>query len=205
MWDKFVNAGLHPPRELTFAITKDCNLECSHCWPDSSRRAGPGHVPFEVFREIVQGFLAHGLEKVIITGGEPLLHPDWFSFARFSCGAQGMREVCLQTNATLVDARTVDLLLSPGMEKISVQVSLEGGTANTNDIVRGEGTFKKVMRGLRFLADGGLRSRVTINFTEFRHNYEEIPFLLGLLKNLGIRISRAPLWSSRGGLQVQNC
>jgi radical SAM protein with 4Fe4S-binding SPASM domain len=186
MLDKFVNAGLHPPRELTFAITKDCNLECGHCWPNYSGETESGHIPLEVFRRTILDFIAYGLEKVIITGGDPLLHPDWFSIARYSCGEQRIKEVCIQTNATLIDSHIIDLLLSPGMEKISVQVSLDGGTAKTNDIVRGEGTFKKALRGLRLLADSGLRTRVSINFTEFRHNYEEIPFVLGLLKNLGI-------------------
>ena len=114
------------------------------------------------------------------------MHPKWQSLLLFACKVGDITEVLLQTNATLVTADTVKFLLSPEMKRVSLQVSLDGGSAKVNDLVRGKGAFKKALNGLILLANGGLKSRLNVNLTEFRHNFEEIPHLLEFLKNLGI-------------------
>ena len=63
------------PRELRIELTHDCPLRCRHC--SACSEAGDSmHLPTEVVITAVKDFLAMGGEKVVLTGGEPLVYPD---------------------------------------------------------------------------------------------------------------------------------
>ena len=82
--------------------TNRCNLSCRHCWPDSGPDQNAPVVPKEQVLRLIDGFAALGAEKIVITGGEPLTHPDWFDLLSFACTRPGIKEVRLQTNAILI-------------------------------------------------------------------------------------------------------
>lgn len=185
--DRIASYGLHTPIMLTLVVTNGCNLNCGHCWPDSRSHTETPPVPTPVLRRLVQDFADLGLEKIIIAGGEPCTHPDWLEIVSWCCEQPGFEEVRIQTNATLLSRDIVQALVSLGFEGLSVQVSLEGATAETHDRVRGSGSFERSLRGLRLLAEAGLGERTLVAFTEMRHNFGELPDLLDLLASLGIR------------------
>jgi len=177
--------GLRPPRTLTLAITGACNLACFHCWVDAGGEAAAGHVPERILRRLIGEFADLGGTGVCITGGEPLCHPAWLRLLQF-CRSSGLCAVSIQTNACLVSDEVVAGLRDLGLPRLSIQVSLDGATAQTHDLVRGEGAYAMALAGLRRLAEGGLADRITIFFTEMRHNLTEIPALLALAEGLGI-------------------
>jgi radical SAM protein with 4Fe4S-binding SPASM domain len=177
-------AGLKLPKTLFLAISGDCNLHCAHCLVESPR---PGHVPAAEVRRLVEEFLALGGEEICLTGGEPLLHPDWFDIVSFIRRQPGVRSLRLQTNASLLTTRHAEALRDLRFDGLSFQVSLEGGTPATHDGIRGEGAFAAALAGLDCLVDSGFGPRITINFTEMRHNMEEIPGLLYLANWLGVK------------------
>jgi radical SAM protein with 4Fe4S-binding SPASM domain len=177
--------GLRPPRTLTLAITGACNLACSHCWVEAGAASSAAHVPEQTLRRLMEEFAALGGEGIRLTGGEPLCHPDWLGLLRFA-RALGLGGVSLQTNGLLFGAEEVAALRELDFPGLSIQISLDGAAAPTHDLVRGEGAFQGVLDGLRRLVRGGLAPRLTLFFTEMRHNLEEIPAVLKLAADLGI-------------------
>jgi radical SAM protein with 4Fe4S-binding SPASM domain len=177
--------GLRPPRTLTLAITGACNLACSHCWVEAGAASSAAHVPEQTLRRLMEEFAALGGEGIRLTGGEPLCHPDWLGLLRFA-RALGLGGVSLQTNGLLFGAEEVAALRELDFPGLSIQISLDGAAAPTHDLVRGEGAFQGVLDGLRRLVRGGLAPRLTLFFTEMRHNLEEIPAVLELAADLGI-------------------
>lgn len=178
-------AGLRPPRTLTLAITGACNLACRHCWVEAGESSSAAHVPERTLRRLIEEFAALGGEGIRLTGGEPLCHPDWLGLLRFA-RALGLGGVSLQTNGMLFREEEVAALRELDFPGLSIQISLDGASAPTHDLVRGEGAFQAVLDGLRRLVRGGLAPRLTLFCTEMRHNLEEIPALLELAADLGI-------------------
>jgi radical SAM protein with 4Fe4S-binding SPASM domain len=177
--------GLRPPKTLTLAITGACNLACSHCWVEAGAADSAEHVPEKTLRRLIEEFVELGGVGIRLTGGEPLCHPGWLGLLRFAC-AQGLSEVSLQTNGMLFSEEEVAALRELDFPGLAIQISLDGATASTHDLVRGEGAFQGVLDGLRQLIRGGLAPRLTLFFTEMRHNLEELPAVLELAADLGI-------------------
>jgi radical SAM protein with 4Fe4S-binding SPASM domain len=179
--------GLLPPRALTVAITTTCNLRCQHCWLECGRDEDTAElVGVPALQELVREFIALGGEELCLTGGEPLLHPAWLELLDFCCRQPELQRVCLQTNATLIDAGIAAILGGEAYAKLSLQISLDGCSEATHDLIRGDGSLKQALRGLRCLVDAGLGGRTAIAFTEMRHNLAELPQLLELADQLGI-------------------
>lgn len=184
--DSIIRAGLRSPKVVTLMVTNGCNLSCLHCWPESRSCDTVPPVPTDTIRRLIGEFVLLGVEEICLTGGEPLTHPDWFEILDFSCRQSGLKRVRLQTNATLLTEVDIEALGSIDFKGLTVQVSLEGATAETNDRVRGPGSFEQAFRGLKFLAEAGLGQQVVVAFTETQHNFAEFPRLLRLLDGLGI-------------------
>lgn len=178
-------AGLSPPKTLTIAITGACNLSCSHCFVEAGASASAGHVAVGTARRLIGEFAGLGGEGVRLTGGEPLCHPDWLDLLRFAVST-GFSSVALQTNGMLLDHDGVAALRELDFPGFSMQISFDGARAETHDLVRGAGAFDALMLGMRRLVRGGLGPRISIFFTEMRHNLEEIPSLLELAEQLGV-------------------
>jgi radical SAM protein with 4Fe4S-binding SPASM domain len=177
--------GLRLPKTLTLAITGACNLACSHCLVEAGEASSAAHVPEKTLRRLIGEFAALGGVGVRLTGGEPLCHPDWLGLLRFA-RAQGLSEVSLQTNGMLFHEEEVAALRELDFPGLAIQISLDGATASSHDLVRGEGAFQGLLDGLRRLIRGGLAPRLTLFFTEMRHNLEEFPAVLELAADLGI-------------------
>ncbi len=180
------NSGLRKPTHLTYMITDTCNLRCRHCLLDCTPDAGARQVPKEALVGIIASFARLGGKRLMLTGGEPLLHPDWLEILSFACCKEEFSEVCLQTNATLLSESDVDALSRLADSRLCLQVSLEGASADTNDAVRGEGSFDRIIEGLHRLAKAGLGPNTRLAFTEMRHNIHELPRMFELVKEIGI-------------------
>lgn len=187
--------GLRPPERLTVAITGVCNLKCSHCWVKAGSSSSPVHVPTETLCRIIEEFAEIGGEEVCFTGGEPLCHPDWLEFIQLAY-TKGFPTVGVQTNGMLLRNEDVAALNRLNFRGLSIQISLDGATSRTHDLVRGEGAFKGALEGIQRLVKGGLGKNISISFTEMRHNLEEFPVVLELAASMGINSVTA------GGLVV---
>ena len=149
---------------LQWHITHACNLRCAHCYQEDyeSHMSRP-----ELFRCLDQfSALLEGRDaepQINLTGGEPLLHPDFFDL----CREIRRREYRLGvlTNGTLIDGDAAERLAA--LSPVFVQVSLDG-TEPVHDAIRGPGTFGRALRGIDRLKERGVR--VLVSFTAQRSN-----------------------------------
>ncbi|MCP4573801.1 MAG: radical SAM protein [bacterium] len=136
---------------LFFEITQRCNLTCRHCGSDCTRDAAQPDLPADdVLRVLGQVRERHdpaGI-TVALTGGEPLLYPDFWNLARaitdlgFPWG--------MVTNGWAWDEDTVDQARRAGMRTVTVS---HDGPARVHDWLRGRaGSHDRACRALRMLA-----------------------------------------------------
>jgi radical SAM protein with 4Fe4S-binding SPASM domain len=147
--------------------------------------SSPAHVSEQTLSRLIGEFAALGGTGIRFTGGEPLCHPDWLELVRLA-RSYGFAHIFLQTNAMLFTDEQVAALRELDFPGLSIQVSLDGATAATHDLVRGKEAFDWAMAGIQQLVAGGLARRITVFCTEMRHNLAEIPPLLELADVMGI-------------------
>lgn len=181
----FQRQGLQPPNMLTLALTGVCNLACSHCWVEAGPDGHRPQMPAAAIDRLLREFAALGGEGVRITGGEPLCHPAWLKTLQLA-RALDFRQLALQTNATLLTAESVAELAALDFSGLALHISLDGAGPATHDRIRGAGTFAAAMDGLQRLITAGLGKRITLAFTEMRHNLQDFPQLLELAETLGV-------------------
>lgn len=181
----FKSESLVLPEVLTIAITGECNLRCSHCWVDSGPDSPVSRVAKEDVQRVIDDFAALGGSAIRLTGGEPLLHPEWLELLKLA-GAAGL-QVLLQTNGMLFEAEDLRALRGLRLADLDIQISFDGSRAKTHDLVRGEGAFQQALNNVRALVEHGFGGNVSFFFAEMRHNLQELPELFLLAKDLGVR------------------
>lgn len=140
-----------------------CNLACTHCFISCS----PTNHTHEMMRlDEVERYLEEavrlGVREYYFTGGEPFLNPDMEAILEATLR---VGPASVLTNGLLLDpARCARLKrLEQGSDySIDLRVSLDGYDAATNDPIRGEGTFERILAGVRNLAAAGLNPVITV-------------------------------------------
>ncbi|MBI5444866.1 MAG: mycofactocin radical SAM maturase [Deltaproteobacteria bacterium] len=185
MSNRFVEAGLSAPVNVTWEVTLACNLRCAHCL-SASGKAAPHELGTAEALGVVEELGRSGVFQVNFGGGEPFLRPD-FDAILDACHERGI-VTCISTNGTLLAADRVDRLARTGL--VNVQVSLDGATVETCDRLRGCGTYQRALRALRLLAGSGIPT--SINAVLTAANAAEVPALYELSRSLGVslRVSR---------------
>ena len=166
--------ALRAPVNVTWEITEDCNLACRHCLSADLRAAQRGELAFEECRRIVDDLAAADVFQINFGGGEPFLRDDFMELLAYA-QAKGIT-TCVSTNGTLLDDRLVARLAA--MDGLFLQVSLDGATAETNDAIRGAGTFARVLHGVACLRRHEVRD-FSLNMVVTRTNVHEVGRLLG--------------------------
>jgi len=184
--DRLTRYGVVPANRLIVAITRHCNLACSHCWVECSPASRLKHVNVGLIKETISLWVEAGINTLCISGGEPLTHPRWQEILTHCAQFPTIHHLRLQTNGTLLTPKIVDTLANPVFDCLHLQISLDGAQPDTHDRVRGKGNFEKTMNGLQLLSDAGLASRTTVSFTEMRHNVEDLPQLFVMMEKLNI-------------------
>jgi len=112
-----------PLRNLRLSVTDRCNLRCSYCMPEEdylwlSKR----HIlSFEEIVRLVDVFIGLGVERVRLTGGEPLLRQDLRVLVGMLAARRGLREVALTTNGILL-AEQARGLFDAGLRRVTVSL-----------------------------------------------------------------------------------
>jgi [mycofactocin precursor peptide]-tyrosine decarboxylase / 3-amino-5-[(4-hydroxyphenyl)methyl]-4,4-dimethylpyrrolidin-2-one synthase len=165
------------PLAVHLEVVSACNLGCTHCFagelPRRERRLTLDELDL-LFAEMA----SLGSFRLGLTGGEPLLRKDIFYIVDLAVG-HGLAP-CVTTNGLLI---TEQVAREFGRrELVWLNVSLEGASAQTNDSVRGEGTFARVLDRLAVLRR---HARFTLAFTVMRTNVDEIEACARLAHDVG--------------------
>ncbi|HXF41681.1 MAG TPA: GTP 3',8-cyclase MoaA [Blastocatellia bacterium] len=112
-----------PVKDLRISVTDRCNFRCTYCMPLDEyvwidRRE---ILTFEEISRIARLFTGLGVEKIRITGGEPLVRKDLHSLIRMLSSLEGVDDLCLTTNASLLTEQ-IDDLAAAGLKRINVSI-----------------------------------------------------------------------------------
>ena len=112
-----------PLRNLRLSVTDRCNLRCSYCMPESEYVWLPREdiLQFEEIERLVDVFLDLGVDKVRLTGGEPLLRRDLPSLVSRLASRQRIRDLALTTNGVLL-AEHAATLKQAGLHRLTVSL-----------------------------------------------------------------------------------
>lgn len=152
------------PVHVMFELTRDCNLRCGHCYNASGLVKHP-RVDTGTLLELVRRFAAEGTTLMELTGGEPMVHPDFFEVFETAC-AEYQRVALLSNGWFIGPAEAKRMARWAGT--LLVQVDLDGAVPATHDRLRGmRGAARRAARAVRALADEGLDVRVAMTVTSF--------------------------------------
>ena len=112
-----------PLRNLRLSVTDRCNLRCEYCMPEDDYVWLPREdvLHFEETSALVDVFLSLGVDKIRLTGGEPLLRRDVAALVRMIAAKPGLQDLALTTNGVLL-ADQIDALKAAGLGRITVSL-----------------------------------------------------------------------------------
>jgi Fe-coproporphyrin III synthase len=161
---------------LTLYLTERCNSRCVSCdyW-----RHGRTDVSLDSVSRLVPELERLGTKLILISGGEPLIHPEWSEIARL-----------LRSNDFELWLLTSGLSLAKHAARAatlfqSITVSLDGADAGMYAAIRGVDAFEKVCAGIRAAADTGVP--IGVRVTVQRRNYRHLPAFVELARQCGAR------------------
>jgi len=189
------------PLQGRLDLTYRCNNACLHCWlwiaENAAERAS--ELTFDEIRNIADQARVLGCRGWAISGGEPLLRPDFPEI--FDYLTRKTTTYSLNTNGTLITPVIAQLLKRKG----SKMIALYGATAETYDrVARHEGGFEQAMAGFRYLQEAG--AGFTVQLVPMRDNWHEWAQMQALAKSLSRhwRVGAAWLNLSACGSQGRN-
>jgi SynChlorMet cassette radical SAM/SPASM protein ScmF len=176
--------GVPPLSQYYVYMTAGCNLACQHCWLSpvyQPKGTTGGHLDFELFKLALEEGIPLGLQSVKLTGGEPLLHPDFLRMVDLL--NEKNLSLTIETNATLMTTAIARHL----KEKSTlghISISIDGAKSETHDRFRGvPGSYDKAVAGLKMLVEVGYHPQVIMSL--HAGNVDEIEELVHLAESWG--------------------
>lgn len=117
-----------PLRDLRISVTDRCNFRCVYCMPKEIFGAGypfltrEETLSFEEIARLGRIFVAHGVRKFRLTGGEPLVRRDLESLVGMLTEIDGLEDIALTTNGSLLSPRKAKALKAAGLQRISISL-----------------------------------------------------------------------------------
>lgn len=157
-------------------ITNECNFACKHCYKNASKEK-EGEMSEKELKDIVDEISVYGPTKIAFSGGEPLEKVYALSLLEYTKNKG--HTVNLVTNGSKINSPEIAEQLAKKTDFL--QISLDGPTEETNDALRGEGTFKQIIQGINMFV--GIDKLVNIGMTVTNKNIRIIEEKLEELYN----------------------
>lgn len=167
------------PRNGWIDLTYRCNNNCRHCWTrlPASAAIQSKELSFEKIRNIADQARQSGCTHWSISGGEPMLRPDFFEI--FDYLTRHAISFDLNTNGTLINPAITKLLTRRGY----IMVALYGSDAHIHDhITRIPGSFEACMRGIAYLKEASVD--FTVQLIPMQDNYYKFNDMIQLARRL---------------------
>ncbi len=180
------------PHSVRLLLTDKCNLNCPFCLRDASNETSEEELNTEEWLNFFERLKELRVFSVSLSGGEIFLRDDFFVLLK-RLRENRMHRISILTNGTLISKEVADQLKQFNMKRILISVD---GLEEKHDEIRGHGSFRKTMKGIRCLLKTGIKP--TISFTPTRNNYKELGSLIDLMASLGIPAIQANSLSPEG-------
>lgn len=143
-----------PLRSLRLSVTDRCNLRCQYCMPEEEYAWLPREniLTFEEIYTLTDLFTELGVDKVRLTGGEPLLRRDLATLIRMLAGNPRLTDLALTTNGVLLDEQA-PALREAGLHRVTV--SLDTLRPDRFKALTRRDSFDRVLRGIEAVGRAG--------------------------------------------------
>ena len=142
-----MDAHNRPIKDLRISVTDRCNFRCTYCMPlDEYEWINKKEVlTFEEIARLARLFIELGVDKVRLTGGEPLVRQDLPRLIEKLAVLNGLEDLCLTTNGALLADR-VDALKQAGLRRVNI--SIDTLDADKFKRMTKRGDLNKVLEGI---------------------------------------------------------
>lgn len=156
---------------LRISVTDRCNLRCRYCMPEEGIHLMRHEdiLTFEEITEVIQEAVQLGIDKIRLTGGEPLVRKGIVGLVERIAAIGQIKDLSLTTNGILLEEMALPLK-NAGLHRVNVSLDTTD-PERYSDITRG-GDINKVFRGIRAAREAGLNP-VKINCVVFRSSDED--------------------------------
>jgi cyclic pyranopterin phosphate synthase len=140
---------------LRISVTDRCNLRCLYCMPPEGVRRIPHSeiLSYEEIQTVVQAAAELGVNKVRLTGGEPLVRADFPALVKMLSQIEGIQELSLTTNGILLENRALELRQA-GLSRVNI--SLDTLKEDKFQRITRLGKLKDVLAGIERAKEAGL-------------------------------------------------
>lgn len=165
-----------------YIITDDCNYRCDFCIRKNLEKNNLRFMDVEKFSHAIERIeSSFGKTTVVITGGEPFMHPKWKDFLEIA--SNKCDSVIITSNGSF--SKEIADFLMPFLKKnVYLQMSLDG-TEQMHDSLRGKNAYSKVLYNLQYLES--VCSHIVISTTVSQNNYKDIINLAQTLNNYSFK------------------
>ncbi|MCK9605248.1 MAG: heme d1 biosynthesis radical SAM protein NirJ [Methylomonas sp.] len=178
---QYMRELLHPtpltaPRKpsgpvVIWNLIRRCNLTCKHCYTTSADINFPGELSTPEIFTVMDDLKAFKVPVLILSGGEPLLHPDIFPISQ---RARDMGfYVALSSNGTLINQSNIEQIAAINYQYIGV--SLDGMQEAHDKFRQKQGSFEASLAGIRLCRDYGIKAGVRYTLThDNAHDFDAL-------------------------------
>lgn len=172
-------------RMLRLAVTEACDLRCGYCMPENAVEQRGSQLSIWQIEEIVTSAAKCGINKIRLTGGEPLLRSDIVEICERIGNIEGIRTLCITTNATRLKELAIPLK-NAGVSRVNI--SLDSLNPERYRQITRRGTLQNALDGLHAALEAGFE-RVKVNCVLIGGvNESEIPEFVALTRSLPLEI-----------------
>jgi len=161
-------------------LIRRCNLTCKHCYTTSADVDFPGELSTPEIYQVMDNLKDFKVPVLILSGGEPLLHPDIFDISR---RAKDMGfYLALSSNGTLITKENIKQIAEINYQYVGVSLD---GIGQTHDKFRQkQGSFSESLAGIGLCRDNGIKAG--IRYTLTKDNVHDFPAMLKLMDDENI-------------------
>ena len=175
-------------RDLRVSLTDRCNFRCFYCLPHGEPPIAPKEqmLSYEEIEYVVEIFVSLGIEKIRLTGGEPMMRRDIeIIIEKLSAFKPRLHDLALTTNGYFLPGRAADLK-NAGLDRITI--SLDSLKPEVFKSMTGVDVLDRVLEGIEAAKQGGL-APIKINAVIVRgHNDDEVADFAAFARDHDVRM-----------------
>ncbi len=164
---------LEEPYQVTIYITRECNLNCTHCYISAGKPLSD-ELNKDQWKIVINKLNDIGTKVLYILGGEPLLKQGIFDIIYYSTSL-GLY-TSLSSNGTLITKGIAKKLKEININEI--QISIDGPNEEINSLIRGKNSFKLAIEGIKNLINENIPTSLSYVITEENKYYVEDMIIL---------------------------
>ena len=171
-WHYFIQKhfkGIRAPFTAGIELLPDCNFRCIHCYAESDRQSSDEYLNKNQILGIIDDLVKHGCLFMFFTGGDPLMHKDFFEIYKYA-RTRGIF-VSVLTNGTLITQRHIELWIEYPPDNISL--TMYGASEKTYCSITGtKGMYSRFCKSVQLLHDNQIPFE--IKCVGMKQNYDDI-------------------------------